>query len=125
MNLLLTCDLSRVLFLRCMQLKLLHHLPSVRPLELPLLVGASRKGFIARMLAAGEEAVQQRQQSTHSAAATDAQAVAPINVSTEIRDWGTAATVAASILGGADIVRVHNVAAMRAVKDITDQIRRK
>jgi dihydropteroate synthase len=108
-----------------MQLELLHHLPSVRPLELPLLVGASRKGFIARMLAAGEAAVQLRHQSQTSSSATDAQAGASSNVSTELRDWGTAATVAASILGGADIVRVHNVAAMRAVKDVTDQIRRK
>jgi dihydropteroate synthase len=35
---------------------------------------------------------------------------------------GTGATVAASILYGAHIVRVHDVAAMREVADVTDAI---
>jgi len=35
---------------------------------------------------------------------------------------GTAATVAASIIFGAHIVRVHDVAAIREVADVTDAI---
>jgi dihydropteroate synthase len=40
------------------------------------------------------------------------------------RDWGTAAAVAASILGGAHIVRVHDVKAMVDVVRVADCIRR-
>jgi dihydropteroate synthase len=36
------------------------------------------------------------------------------------RIWGTAATVAASILQGAHIVRVHDVAEMSEVARVTD-----
>ncbi|MGI4850714.1 MAG: dihydropteroate synthase [Janthinobacterium lividum] len=38
------------------------------------------------------------------------------------RDWGTAATVAAAVQGGADIVRVHNVKAMADVVAVADAI---
>jgi dihydropteroate synthase len=40
------------------------------------------------------------------------------------RDWGTAATVAAAILAGAHIVRVHAVSEMMQVARVTDEIRR-
>ena len=39
------------------------------------------------------------------------------------RDWGTAAAVAASVLLGAHIVRVHRVAEMRDVVRVADRIR--
>ena len=39
------------------------------------------------------------------------------------RIWGTAATVAASILGGAHIVRVHDVAEMAQVARVADAVR--
>jgi dihydropteroate synthase len=39
------------------------------------------------------------------------------------RDWGTAAAVAASILSGAHIVRVHDVKAMAQVARVADRIR--
>jgi dihydropteroate synthase len=39
------------------------------------------------------------------------------------RDWGTAAAVTASVLGGAHIVRVHAVAAMAQVVRVADEIR--
>jgi len=39
------------------------------------------------------------------------------------RIWGTAATVAASILQGAHIVRVHDVAEMVQVARVTDVVR--
>jgi len=80
-------------------------------------VGSSRKGFISRVLALGEQQAQLR----HNAAPAVAHATSA-SVSAEQREWGTAATVAVSIMGGANIVRVHDVAAMRAVRDVTDQI---
>ena len=42
---------------------------------------------------------------------------------TDEREWGTAAAVAASILFGAHIVRVHNVRAMVDVARVADRIR--
>ncbi len=41
------------------------------------------------------------------------------------RDWGTAAAVAASVLGGAHIVRVHAVAEMVQVVRVSEEIRRR
>ena len=64
----------------------------------PLLVGPSRKSFLARPLGAS---------------------VPPVE-----RDWATAAAVTAAVLGGAHIVRVHAVAQMRQVVRIADEIRR-
>lgn len=60
----------------------------------PILIGTSRKSFISSIL---------------KKPATDLV-------------LGTAATVAASIIYGAHIVRVHDVAAMRQVADVTDAI---
>ena len=40
------------------------------------------------------------------------------------RQWGTAATVAAAVGGGADIVRVHDVAEMAQVATMADAIHR-
>jgi dihydropteroate synthase len=60
----------------------------------PLLLGTSRKSFIGAVL----------------------------NKPPEKRIWGTAATVAASIIHGAHIVRVHDVGAMREVAAMTDAI---
>jgi dihydropteroate synthase len=79
--------------------ELLQKLPQLSKLGFPILVGTSRKGFLGATLA------------------RDGQA-APL----EHRIWGTAATVAASILGGAHIVRVHDVAEMAQVARITDCI---
>jgi dihydropteroate synthase len=66
-------------------------------LDRPLLVGASRKSFMRDAL--GDRL--------------------PVE-----RDWGTAAAVTAAVLGGAHIVRVHNVAAMAQVVRVADEIRR-
>ena len=63
----------------------------------PLLVGTSRKGFIGATLRGREKLL-----------------------SVEKRIWGTAATVAASILNGAHIVRVHDVEEMVQVAKVTD-----
>jgi dihydropteroate synthase len=81
-------------------LELLRRLPELSKLGYPLLVGTSRKSFIAHILRA------QPQQASEA----------------DNRIWGTAATVAASILQGAHIVRVHDVAEMAQVTRVTDAI---
>jgi len=65
-------------------------------LGLPLLIGPSRKSFLAS-------------------------ATGPLTG--EDRDWATAAAVTAAVLGGAHIVRVHNVARMAVVIKVADAIR--
>jgi dihydropteroate synthase len=81
-------------------LELLRRLPELSKLGYPLLVGTSRKSFIAHIL---------RTQSQQSSEADD-------------RIWGTGATVAASILQGAHIVRVHDVPEMVQVARVADAI---
>jgi dihydropteroate synthase len=70
-------------------------LPELARLGYPLLIGTSRKSFIGRALGGVPESE---------------------------RIWGTAATVAASILQGAHIVRVHDVAEMAQVARVCDVI---
>jgi len=79
--------------------ELLAKLPELAKLGYPLLVGTSRKGFLGKTLARNGK----------PAAA-------------EGRIWGTAATVTGSILGGAHIVRVHDVAEMAQVARVADTI---
>lgn len=75
---------------------LLARLPELAVLDRPVLSGPSRKSFLTEPL--GE-----RQPSE--------------------REWGTAAALAASVLGNAHIVRVHNVRGMVDVVKVTDRIR--
>jgi dihydropteroate synthase len=77
--------------------ELIEKLPQLAELGYPLLVGTSRKGFLGATLA------------------HDGESAPP-----EERIWGTAATVTASILGGAHIVRVHDVAEMVQVARVAD-----
>jgi dihydropteroate synthase len=77
--------------------ELLQKLPQLAALGYPLLVGTSRKGFLGATLT------------------RDGKPAAP-----EERIWGTAATVTASILGGAHIVRVHDVEEMVQVARVAD-----
>jgi dihydropteroate synthase len=79
--------------------ELLGRLPELGRLGYPLLVGTSRKAFIGAILGS---------------------AMNPLPA--EQRLWGTAATVVASILGGAHIVRVHDVAEMSQVARIADAV---
>jgi dihydropteroate synthase len=74
---------------------LLARLPELARLGFPLMVGTSRKGFIGKVLG---------------------------DVVSSERMWCTAATVTASILGGAHIVRVHDVAEMVQVARVADAI---
>ena len=77
--------------------ELLQKLPQLAKLGYPLLVGPSRKGFLGATLA------------------RDGKSAPP-----QERIWGTAATVTASILNGAHIVRVHDVNEMVQVARVAD-----
>jgi dihydropteroate synthase len=77
--------------------ELLQKLAQLAKLGYPLLVGTSRKGFLGATLA------------------REGNPAPP-----EERIWGTAATVTASILSGAHIVRVHEVAEMVQVARVAD-----
>ena len=77
-------------------LEVLANLQRFGELDLPLLIGPSRKSFMA--------------------AATGP--LAPAD-----RDWGTAAAVTSAILQGAHIVRVHNVEKMVHVVRVADALR--
>ena len=77
--------------------ELLHKLSQLAKLGFPLLVGASRKGFLGATLAREGRPVP-----------------------SDERIWGTAAAVTASILNGAHIVRVHDVAEMVQVARVAD-----
>jgi dihydropteroate synthase len=75
-------------------LELINHLDELRTLGYPLLLGASRKSFIGYTL----------------------------DLPPDQRLEGTAAAIAVGITRGADIVRVHDVAAMVRVVRMTDAI---
>ena len=75
-------------------LEILRRLPEFQSLGLPLLLGTSRKSTIGQVL----------------------------DLPVEERLAGTAATVALSIAGGADIVRVHDVREMAQVCRMSDAI---
>jgi dihydropteroate synthase len=79
---------------------LLKHLDAFASLDVPLLVGTSRKAFIRKTLATDE-----KQATTHDI------------------EIGTQATISASILAGAHIVRVHDVASTRATVKIIDALK--
>ena len=80
--------------------ELLARLPELARLGYPLLVGTSRKSFISKVL---------EKSKLHAGSETE-------------RIWGTAATVAASILQGAHIVRVHDVSEMAQVARVSDAV---
>jgi dihydropteroate synthase len=75
-------------------LAILNHLQRFAPLNLPIMIGTSRKSFIGRIT--GRPAAE--------------------------RLFGTAASVAAAILNGAHLIRVHDVREMVEVARITDAI---
>jgi len=79
--------------------ELLARLALLARLGFPLLLGTSRKGFLGATLARNGK---------------------PAPVAERL--WGTAATVAAGILHGAHIVRVHDVAEMAQVARVSDAI---
>ncbi|HWF12533.1 MAG TPA: dihydropteroate synthase [Candidatus Acidoferrales bacterium] len=80
--------------------ELLARLPEFARIGCPIVVGTSRKSFLGKALADSGGA----------------------SVPAEERLLGTAATMTASILGGAHIVRVHDVAEMVRVARVADHI---
>lgn len=74
--------------------RIIRHLSELKVLGLPILIGTSRKSFIGKVT--GEDPRQRKE--------------------------GTAATVAAAIMNGCHIIRVHDVAAMKKVAAVTDAI---
>jgi dihydropteroate synthase len=79
--------------------ELLAKLRELAKLGYPVMIGASRKGFLGATLAKNGKPA-----------------------SADERIWATAATVAASILNGAHIVRVHDVAEMAMVARVTNAV---
>ncbi len=75
-------------------LEVLRRLPELAALDRPLLLGPSRKSFIGRVL----------------------------DLPVGERMWGTAAAVAACVLGGAHLVRVHEVREMAQVARLCDAV---
>ncbi len=84
-------------------LVLINHLEKISALGFPILVGPSRKSFIQKILSGKENA-----------------SVGPDHIRTE---YGTLAAVAASIMKGAHIVRVHDVEKLTSFSRILDSIR--
>ena len=82
---------------------LINHIESFASLEVPILVGPSRKSFIRKLLKdePGEE----------------------LSPDSPIVETGTQAAVAAAVLRGAHIVRVHDVANTRATIRILDAMK--
>lgn len=76
-------------------LEILRHLTTFRSLNVPILVGPSRKSFIGHLLNQPDP---------------------------KARVWGTAAACCAAIAGSADILRVHDVPEMRDVCRVADTL---
>ncbi|MBD2692808.1 dihydropteroate synthase [Anabaena catenula] len=78
-------------------LEIFRRLQTLKALNCPILVGASRKSFIGKILNQPDP---------------------------QARVWGTAAACSAAIFNGADILRVHDVSEMREVALVADAIYR-
>jgi dihydropteroate synthase len=103
--------------------ELLRKLPEIAKLGYPLAVGTSRKGFLGHTLALAKDgAFDERARHSASASKKLAALRADKPLRSEERIFATAATVAASILRGAHIVRVHDVAEMAQVAAVTDRV---
>ncbi|WGV24532.1 dihydropteroate synthase [Halotia branconii] len=76
-------------------LEIFRRLSALKSLNCPILVGASRKSFIGRILNQPEP---------------------------KARVWGTAAACCAAIFNGADILRVHDVKEIREVSLVADAL---
>jgi dihydropteroate synthase len=74
--------------------KIIKNLSQIKKLGMPVLIGTSRKSFIGKMIGGDPDE----------------------------RMEGTAATVAAAILNGCHVIRVHDVAAMKKVASVTDAV---
>ena len=93
--------------------ELLAHLQKLAALGYPLLVGTSRKTFIGWTLARAAAA---------ALPSEPARRLSQKPLPPQERVWGTTAAITAAILGGAHIVRVHDVAEMLQVARIADAL---
>ena len=84
-------------------LLLIKHLHEFKTLDVPILIGSSGKAFIRNIL--------------------KDKTVKDINPDLAVVETGTQASIAASVLNGAHIVRVHNVSNTRATIKIIDAIK--
>jgi dihydropteroate synthase len=84
-------------------LLLIKHLHEFKTLDVPILIGPSRKAFIRNIL--------------------KDKTVEDINPDLTVVETGTQSAVAAAVLNGAHIVRVHNVANTRATVKIVDAVK--
>jgi len=84
-------------------LLLIQHLHEFKTLKVPIMIGTSRKAFIRNLLKDNT--------------------VEEINADSAMVESGTKASVAAAILNGAHIVRVHDVANTRVTVKIIDAIK--
>lgn len=106
--------------------ELLARLTLLRRLRLPIMVGASRKSFIQAIVAGGSldgplGRKTAPQKTTSYWAITDS-TPGRSGRRSEALDFGDAAAVAAAILSGAHIVRVHNVRAAVAAARVSDAV---
>ncbi len=76
--------------------KIIKYLRELKTLGMPVMIGTSRKSFIGKLTGGKPEE----------------------------RQEGTAASVTASILNGCNIIRVHDVAAMKKVAAVADAVLR-
>ena len=96
--------------------EIISHLDRLAELRLPILVGSSRKSFV-QLVAAGEGLeVRRKGKPLWPMSNQDA-----LNIPPELAT-GDAAMVAASILAGAHIVRVHDVKSIRPAVRIADAL---
>ena len=84
-------------------LLLIQHLHEFKTLKVPIMIGTSRKAFIRNLLKDNT--------------------VEEINADSAMVESGTQASVAAAILNGAHIVRVHDVANTRVTVKIIDAVK--
>lgn len=78
-------------------IELLRRLAEFKSLEVPILIGTSRKSFIGKIINQPDS---------------------------QQRVWGTGATCCSAIISGADILRIHDVAEIYDVSRVTDAIYR-
>jgi dihydropteroate synthase len=97
-------------------LELLRRLSELRSLALPICLGVSRKSFLSRLAVERREALGLPTDSAPSVSALDSVAE-PTD-----RRAGTAAALTIGILGGAEVLRVHDVAAMHEAASVASAL---
>lgn len=101
-------------------LMVIKSLDKISQLGFPILVGPSRKSFVQKILAKTTSSDIKNSRSTALSGKDNISGkITPLSPKTEM---GTMAAVAASIMNGAHIVRVHDAASARAVANIINAV---